>query len=233
MRRTLQGYGVSAPMRVLPTGIPLQAAASGDGARFRARLGIGSARPVLLFVGRIAGEKNIDFLLHMLAALRAQLPEVLLVVAGEGPAAPSLAALAQRLALGDAVRFVGYLERETELQDCYRAADLFVFASRTETQGLVLLEAMAVGLPVAALSVMGTRDILEARQGCIIPPDDPRQFAASVAQLLGDPPRREQLSRQAIAYAGSWSDGALGQRLRTFYGDVVSGSLAGLASDAA
>ena len=65
--------------------------------------------------------------------------------------------------------FIGYLDRRDALLDCYCAGDAFVFASRTETQGLVLLEAMALGLPVVSTAVMGTRDILDARRGALVP----------------------------------------------------------------
>jgi glycosyltransferase involved in cell wall biosynthesis len=236
MRDTLSGYGVRAPMRVLPTGVPPEALAGGDGAAFRRRIGIRPGQPVLLFVGRVAGEKNIGFLLRALAVVRQRLPEAVLVVAGEGPALPELTRLAQRLGLAAAVRFVGYLARDGELQGCYRAADLFVFASRTETQGLVLLEAMALSVPVVALAVMGTRDILDPGQGCVVAADHPESFAAEVIALLQDPQRRACLAKQAAAYARSWSAAALGERLREFYREVASaggpapGALAGSVS---
>ncbi|MGD9598046.1 MAG: glycosyltransferase [Steroidobacteraceae bacterium] len=109
-------------------------------------------RPLLLYVGRVAHEKNIGFLLRMHALLLARRPDALLVIAGEGPARESLLRLATELGTSRDVRFIGYLDRDGELPDCYAACDVFVFASRTETQGLVLLEAMAQGAPVAALS---------------------------------------------------------------------------------
>ena len=80
------------------------------------------------------------------------------------------------LGLTDSVRFVGYLDRAEALLDCYRAADVFVFASRTETQGLVLLEAMTLGLPVVSTSVMGTRDILDPGKGALVARGRPAGF---------------------------------------------------------
>jgi glycosyltransferase involved in cell wall biosynthesis len=222
MEQTLRGYGVTAPLRVLPTGVPLPADGQGDGVRFRARLGVSPDQPVLLFVGRVAFEKNIEFLIDALRAVHVARPDALLVVAGEGPALPSLATRARRLGLGHAVRFVGYLDRQTELADCYRAADVFVFASRTETQGLVLLEAMALGIPVVALSTMGTRDILDPGLGCLTPRDDPQDFAACIVRLLGDPALRARLAGEARPYAASWSPGELAVRLRTFYQQVAA-----------
>jgi 1,2-diacylglycerol 3-alpha-glucosyltransferase len=118
---------------------------------------------------------------------------------------------------GQSVRFTGYLERHRDLPDCYAAADVFVFASRTETQGLVLLEAMAVGLPVVALAAMGTTDILAPRRGCRVPDDDPACFAAAVVEVLADPALRSRLGSEAWQYARGWSDEAMAQRMAELY----------------
>ena len=80
--------------------------------------------------------------------------------------------------------FVGYLSRDGELQDCYAAGDVFVFASRTETQGLVLLEALALGVPVVALPTLGTREIVLPQRGACPAPDEPVGFAVVVAGLM-------------------------------------------------
>lgn len=131
----------------------------------RYEYGILSTRPVALYVGRAAHEKNIGFLLHALEYTRRLRPDILLLIAGEGPAVPDLKEKVNALGLRDHVQFIGYLDRSEALPACYAAADVFVFASRTETQGLVLLEAMAAGLPVVALSEMGTTDILAPGRG--------------------------------------------------------------------
>lgn len=221
MRDALAAYGVTARMAVIPTGIPLERFAGGDGAAFRRAHGIAADRPMLLFVGRVAFEKNIEMLLHVTREVRAAVPEVLLVICGEGPARASLARLAARLGLAESVRFVGYLDRATELLDCYRAADLFVFASRTETQGLVLLEAMACGTPVVALAEMGTRDVLREGDGARIAPADARGFAAVVSRLLRDPDERRTLASCAAPYAAEWSAPAMAARLADLYREVV------------
>ncbi len=226
MREALERYGVVTRMEIVPTGIRLPDFAGGDGARFRERHGIAPGRPLLLFVGRVAFEKNIDFLLRMLAGVRREAPDVLLVVCGEGPAGRSLARVVAALGLGRHVRFVGYLDRSTELLDCYRAADVFVFASRTETQGLVLLEAMALGIPVVSTAVMGTRDIVGPGRGALVPADDEQSFAAAVTRLLRDPALRARLSSEAIDYAREWSAPGTARRLAAVYASVVAGHAA-------
>jgi glycosyltransferase involved in cell wall biosynthesis len=221
MRERLTSYGVSVPLQVLPTGIPMGQFAAGDGPAFRYRHGILSTRPVALFVGRVAHEKNIGFLLEALRHARRSRPDLLFVVAGEGPAMPDLKARVKALGLRDSVEFIGYLDRRSELPGCYAAADVFVFASRTETQGLVLLEAMAAGLPVIALSDMGTTDILAPGRGAISPPAEPQAFGDALADFLNRPSAWRHLRREAPVYAAEWSDGAMAARLAGLYRELA------------
>jgi glycosyltransferase involved in cell wall biosynthesis len=217
MAAALRAYGVTTPIEVLPTGLPPQSFVRGNGARFRLREGIAAQRPLALFVGRLAHEKNIDFLLRMMQRLVARVPDVLLVLAGEGPARARCAALAARLGVAQHVHFVGYMDRTSTLLDCYAAADAFVFASRTETQGLVLLEALAQGTPVVSTAVMGTVDVLADAGGAVVVQEDERAFAAAVAGVLQDPARREELSRRARDDAARWSSMAMARRLLHIY----------------
>lgn len=222
MRQRLADYRVTVPTHVLPTGIPLAQFTGGDGAAFRAAHGIAAQRPVALFVGRVAHEKNIEFLFHALREAQRRCPEIILVVAGEGPAMGELRARVAALGLAGAVRFIGYLDRSQDLPNCYAAADAFVFASRTETQGLVLLEAMAAGLPVIALSAMGTADILENTAGCFTPPDDPQAFGEVLGHVLANRDAWDYLGQDARRAAEAWSDSALAGRLAGLYRQLVA-----------
>lgn len=222
MRERLLGYGVDAPLHVLPTGIPVERFRGRDGAAFRRQHGIAPERPVALFVGRVAHEKNIGFLLDALRHALARHP-ALLLIAGEGPARAELEARVRREGLAEAVRFIGYLDRAEALPACYAAADVFVFASRTETQGLVLLEAMAAGLPVVALAAMGTTDILAPERGARIAPDSPTGFAAVVEDVLANGRLRKQLATEARCYAGEWADNLMAARLAALYRRQLEG----------
>ncbi|MBP7627786.1 MAG: glycosyltransferase, partial [Zoogloea sp.] len=95
------------------------------------------------------------------------------------------------------------------------------FASRTETQGLVLLEAMAAGLPVVALAEMGTVDILGPRRASLAPPPEPEAFGEAVGRLLGDAPARQRLAADAPVYAAEWSDTEMAARLAWLYRDLL------------
>jgi len=221
MHEVLTSYGVSTPISVIPTGLEEDRFAHGDGTAFRARHGIAPERPVLVHVGRIAHEKNIDFLLRMFVHVHRDLPEALLLVAGEGPALAHCRELATELGLAESTLFVGYLDRSRELLDCYRAGDLFVFASRTETQGLVLLEAMAQGIPVVSTAHMGTLDILGPGRGCVVCREDERSFAREIVAALSDEPRLRRLGRDAQTYAAGWSALDMARRLQSLYADTL------------
>lgn len=217
MLEQLTAYGVRVPMHILPTGIPLDKFARGNRATFRQKQGIAETRPTALFVGRVAHEKNIGFLLRVWAQALQQNPDLLLLVAGDGPALPDLKKEAEQLGIAHAVKFLGYLDRNGELLDCYAAADVFVFASLTETQGMVLPEAMAAGLPVIALAKLGTRDILEAGKGCIAPPEDEAAFTGAVLRFFSDAELRARLQAEAPETARDWSDVASSKRMAELY----------------
>lgn len=222
MAQTLRDYGVTTPLHVIPTGLPESQFIRGNGERFRAAHGISAKRKIALFVGRAAFEKNIGFLLEVAAHARQQQPDLLLVIAGEGPALENLQRKASQLGINDHVRFVGYLPRESGLRDCYAAADVFTFASRTETQGLVLLEAMAVGLPVLALPALGAAEIIAPQRGAIAAIDAPKAFADQLLTLLDQPERLATLSSEGIAFAREWDAATQGKRLASLYHDLVA-----------
>src|SRR4029077_3678638 len=118
MRAVLQDYGVSTPIHVLPTGLAADRFRAGDGRAFRVHAGIAPQRPLITYIGRVAHEKNIGFLVHMFARVLQQVPEALLVIAGEGPARESLRAQVAQLGLAGQVHFAGYLARDSLLLDC-------------------------------------------------------------------------------------------------------------------
>jgi glycosyltransferase involved in cell wall biosynthesis len=226
MRNVLTQYGCDSPIHIAPTGIQLEKFEAGNGASFRARHGIPENRPLLVHVGRVAHEKNIGFLLQVVAGLKATHPDILFLICGEGPAKKDLQQQVQRMGLDQQVMFVGYLDRETELLDCYRAANVFIFASRTETQGLVLLEAMALGVPVVSTAVMGTIDIVSPQKGAIEAKEDVADFAGKVSRVLSDPGLQASLSEAGLEFAKTWGAPATAQRLLEIYQGMTGGGLA-------
>ena len=221
MADTLKDYGVSKPLHVIPTGLPESQFLRGDGQRFRQAWNIAPERKVALFVGRAAFEKNIGFLLEMAALACRQQPQLVLVIAGEGPALPSLRRQAAELGIEKLVRFVGYLPRDGALRDCYAAADVFTFASRTETQGLVLLEAMAIGLPVLAIPALGAAEIIKPGRGAIAAAETPEGFAGQLVGLLNRPTKLLIMADEAIDFAREWDAASQGTRLVALYRQLL------------
>ncbi len=222
MLDVLRSYGVTAEAEVIATGLQDNSFAKADGNVFRNKYGITIDRPMMLYVGRVAFEKNIDFLLEVTQKVIQKKPDILMVITGEGPAEKSLHAKARALGIENSVQFIGYLDRNTELNACYQSADIFVFASKSETQGLVLLEAMAQGTPVVAIAELGTASILIEGQGARIATDNVTEFADKVHGLITQPKVRKQLGIAGKAYASSlWSAGAKAEQMVYFYQDLI------------
>ena len=221
MAKAVAGYGVRTRIEVIPTGIDILPPPASRRAAFRALHGIAPRRPVLLYAGRLAPEKNLPFLLHVVARLRSALPDILLLLAGDGPARASLEAQSARQGLTDAVRFLGYLDRNGALRDAYQAADLFVFSSLTETQGMVLLEALAARLPIVAIPALGVADLLASRKGSRASDADPDRFGAECLAILRDPALRARLAAEAGDLAAHWSRDAMSQRLIAVYETLI------------
>ena len=217
MRAVLLDYGVTTPIHVLPTGLPADRFRAGDAQAFRAAAGLAADARLVTYIGRVAHEKNIGFLVHMFRKVLARVPQAVLVIAGEGPARAALQAQVASLGLTPHVHFAGYLDRDTALLDCYAAAEAFVFASRTETQGLVLLEAMAQGAPVVSTAELGTRSILVPGSGALVVPEEQEAFAAAVVRVLEDRELHRELAQRGRVYARSWSSSVMAARLGELY----------------
>ncbi|ALN86357.1 glycosyl transferases group 1 family protein [Lysobacter capsici] len=217
MVEVLDRYGIRTPSTVLPTGIDLSEFARGDGARFRAEHGIAADRPTVVTVSRLAVEKNIAFLLQVAKRLLGEFPELMFVIAGEGPDAERLKRLSKENGLERNVRFFGNLDRRTSLLDAYRAGDAFVFASPTETQGLVLIEAMALGVPIVSTAVMGTATVLRGARSAVVSEDNVEAFAGHLATVLRSPQLRAQLSAAGPVDARAWSTEGLMEQVVALY----------------
>lgn len=221
MLQVIRDYRISIPTRILPTGIDPDKFSKGDSAGFRHKHKIDETQPVMVHIGRIGHEKNIDFLFHVHQQVLRHQPDTILVLAGEGPALSHLKHLTKKLGIATQVRFVGYLQRDSELLDCYAAGNVFVFSSRTETQGLVLLEAMALGVPVVSTAVLGTRDILLPQRGALVAKEDVSEFSGKVLKVLCTPELQQRMSREGREYVHEWSHQTLSEKLVELYQHTI------------
>lgn len=222
--RTLRAQGVRTRIAIVPTGVPLASLTTNRSlphqSACRQALGLDAGEPLCLCVGRLAKEKNQAFLLFAFAHVRRHLPSARLVLVGEGDDRPRLAQLAHGLGLGSCVRFVGAVPHEA-VGDYYQAADLFLFPSTSETQGIVVLEALAAGLPAVAVTSDAARDLLGDSQGGILTPEDPQAFAGSVVDLWSQPQKRQVMAEAGRRIAARYSPDTCAATMLSLYQELV------------
>lgn len=206
IERVVLRFRPDATTSVIPTGVNLAHFEGGNRQDGRARYNIAPEERVLVYVGRVSIEKNLHFLLRSLAPIlsdHAQ-PRTRLLIVGDGPAKKSLSDLALQLRISDQVIFTGFLNDQA-LLDCYAAGDVFVFASRTETQGVCIAEALAAGLPCVVVGAMGAGEAIEDEvEGFVVPPHEER-FCNATRRLLDDTVLYARMKAAARRKARSYS----------------------------
>jgi glycosyltransferase involved in cell wall biosynthesis len=194
----LRERGVTVPITPIPTGIDPRKFCYGDGLRARARYGIPPDAPLIGHVGRLAPEKNLGFLTQAIVQCLQSHPSAHFLLVGCGPSEPTICEAFERAGLG--ARFhhpPGSLDGET-LADAYNAMDVFAFASHSETQGMVLAEAMTTGVPVVALDAPGAREIVQdGVNGRLLVTEDANTLADALAQILTLAPAQRLAMEQA------------------------------------
>lgn len=214
----LRRRGVAAPIQVIPTGIELRKFSGGDGARAREKFGIPGRAWVAGVVSRITEEKNMLFLAEAAARYLAGNRRAHVLMVGDGPVRAAIRKKVSAWNLRRRFHLPGTLEGE-DLLDAYRAMDGFIFASKSETQGLVLAEAMAAGLPVVGLSATGTDDVVRDKvNGRLVRKGNTGDFTRAIAWLAersGD--EKARLARQARDTARDYSIAITIDRLTGLY----------------
>jgi len=202
----LRERGVEAPIAVVPTGVNLERFAQGDGPGFRRRMGILDNAFVVGHLGRLAPEKNLVFLSEAVAAFLKTAPRAHFLLVGKGSSEADIRSIFEREGLSARLHVAGILE-PPQLADAYHAMDVFAFASRSETQGMVLTEAMAAGAPVVGLDAPGVREVVkDQHNGRLLHEESVEAFRAAlqwVAQLPAE--KRRQLRQSAVATAEDFS----------------------------
>jgi len=216
----LREYGVTRPIAVIPTGIDFEMVDAVLPADIRGQFDIPAGVPLLVYAGRLAREKNIPRVLGAFRAVLASEPDAHLLLIGGGAFDRGVLAMARDLGIAHRTRATGSVDRETVMQGL-RAADLFVFASQTETQGLVIGEAMACGKAVVAVASPAAREVItDGREG-LLTEDADAPFAEGMLSLLRDPARREEMGRRARRRAESLSVPRCTERLLEVYWQVT------------
>ncbi len=223
MENLLDSYNLIPPLEVLPTGINLEAYRTDNEEvrTLREQFGIDREEKILLYVGRVGSEKNIGFLLDVFKEVHRDFSPVHLVIVGGGRGLGKVLARVSKMNASRTIHFTGYVENEEMLTQYYREADLFLFASLTETQGLVIAEALAAGTPVVAVDAPGVRDVLKEDKGGYLAPEDVPRFKEKVLTLLEDQELLRGKSREAREVARDFSARKMAEQLLESYVKVL------------
>ncbi len=228
IKHELIKYGVVRPIDVVPTGIDVEHFQKPPSKNIRKEYQVDKRTKLLLYVGRLAHEKNVFFLLDVLRKLMQDGLDAHLLMVGDGPAKEEVKSYSASLGVDQNVTLVGAVNRN-ELPDYYQQVDLFVFASLTETQGLVVLESLAAGTPVVAIRRMGVANVLKNGEGAVlIDEPDVESFAEKVQSLLSNPSFYEDMKRRGMEYVqANWSiQSRIQEILSTYQKAIEEGPLA-------
>jgi glycosyltransferase involved in cell wall biosynthesis len=221
MRQELQKYGITSEIDVIPTGVNEHFRTKGEPQTVRQKYNIAEDTDLIAYAGRIAQEKNIEFLLHMYKEILKVRTNIVFAIIGDGPHRPIIEKLAVELGVRDKIIFTGYISDKTELAGWYKAARAFVFSSLTETQGLVILEAMSAGTPVVAVDAMGISDIIHDNTGGFASRLDISEFALKLTELLSDKELHSRKSAEASRLAQKLSMVNMAGRLVNNYQRLI------------
>lgn len=215
-------YGIQKDAEILPTGIPDNREKyslirqTAIGLQLSKKCPQIKGKKILLFVGRIVKEKNLSFLYDVLEAVQKKFPKTALLFVGGGPYLEDLKELAVERKLSKSVAFAGYIP-SADLPYFYKQANVFVFPSKTETQGLVTVEAMLAGLPVVAIGELGTVDVMQGDHGGFMVKEDVEEFSSRVIDLLENQQLRKKKSQEALEWGKKWKISALTPKLVECY----------------
>jgi 1,2-diacylglycerol 3-alpha-glucosyltransferase len=180
IRDILIERGVTTPVLVVPTGVCVERFAQGNGSSFRLKRHIPEDAFVIGHMGRLAPEKNLEFLARSVVTFMKEQDRAVFLLVGAGPSQQAIERIFAEAGMGDRFYLCGVLENN-ELADALNAMSVFAFASKSETQGMVLTEAMAAGLPVVALDASGVREVVvDGSNGRLIGEETEEGFAEAL-----------------------------------------------------
>jgi glycosyltransferase involved in cell wall biosynthesis len=214
----IKNRGVEVPIKVIPTGIDVKGFRSGDGERFRAANNISPDAFVVGHLGRLAPEKNLAFLCRAVCRFLKLTPTAVCLIVGEGPTEKQIRSIFRAKGLTKRLVMPGKT-RGQELFDAYAAMDVFAFSSQSETQGMVIAEAMAAGLPVVALNASGIREVVQNKKNGFLlnARASEEDFAACLGRIKKGTKLRERLKAGAHRTAQHFSKERSAKKALAFY----------------
>ncbi|HEX9758304.1 MAG TPA: glycosyltransferase [Nitrospiria bacterium] len=219
---TLKERGVKTPIAVIPTGVHVERFRQGEGERFRRLNKIPPEAFVVGHVGRLAPEKNLDFLSKSVADFLSKYDQAHFIIAGTGPSKIDIQRFFESRNLSQRVHLFGVLQAK-DLVDAYHAMDSFAFTSKTETQGMVLTEALGAGIPVVAVDAPGVREVLrDGANGRLLPKEDIRLFSDALGEIKGlSQEKRKNFQEEARRTAQQFSIGETAKKTLGLYESLI------------
>lgn len=214
-------YGVKRPIVVLPTGINPEEFTGIKSGFLKNKLNLKSNKRILLTVGRLGKEKSIDLLVRAFKLASDHDENLIFVIVGDGPEKKTLRSLGKKLGINDRIYFLGNINAK-DMPKIYKDADVFLFASTTETQGLVILEAMASRVPVIAVADPAVEEIIKDKINGIISSENLEEFGAKLQDLLEDKGYREKLVREGIRTVDRFSLSKIVDKLEDIYKSLIA-----------
>ncbi|TAK88947.1 glycosyltransferase family 4 protein [Patescibacteria group bacterium] len=220
IRTQLEGWGTTAPIRILPSGVdPIPTTARAT-SLFRSKWGLNPDQPVILFVGRLGKEKNIELLIEAYGQVRKQLPEAKLVIVGRHEHQKALQAYSTKHNLDDGVIFTGHIEHD-RLGAAYASANVFAFPSRTDTQGLVLHEAANAGLPIVMIDKEIT-EVVHDKQNGLFARNSAGDMARKLLIILKDSEKQQRYGAASRQFAAEYSASHQAKLLEELYQKTIT-----------
>jgi len=220
VKKELRSYGVSQPINVIPTGIELEKYTAQKKGFIRNKIKVGKDTKILLHVGRLGKEKSIDFLIKAFAEVRKKHTDTVFVLIGTGNEELSLKALVAELHVEDFVYFLGAFHPDL-IPEVYADADIFTFASETETQGMVLFESLASALPIVAVEDDVFEGILLNGENSYLVPKEEHLFAEKVGMLLQNEKLRKKFAASCLRTAQKFSIEKTAEILEKHYEKLI------------
>ncbi len=201
VEKIIRGWGVdNTNIEAVLTGIEEEIYKNADGGKIRKKYSVKDDEVLLLLVSRLTEEKNLEFLFRCVVLALKKNSRTKFLVAGEGNFKEKLEEIVEKNNLKDRIIFAGLVSRE-ELKNYYAAGDIFVYSSLSETQGMVITEAMYIGLPIVAVSAPGAVDLIENKKNGFLVQENPEEFSLAIERLIKDENLRIRMSKEAAKVA--------------------------------
>jgi len=202
------------------TGVEESAFANPDGKKIREKYGIGSDEIVLFLVSRLTTEKNMEFLFRSLVSILQKDGRIKFVICGDGDLKPKLKDFCQKENIEKQVIFAGVVSRK-EIKNYFAAGDIFVYASKSETQGMIVTEAMYSGLPIVAVDATGSKSLILNNGNGYLVKENEEEFSEAVFKLIEDENLRKKFGEVSKKIAKSFTSSVCAEKLLSVYGEAI------------